>query len=57
MYYAEIDENSMVKAVLETNGVIDKPTMISTDAFRSDLLGWTYANGQFYPPPTPPVEN
>lgn len=20
-------------------------------------IGWSYANGQFYPPPTPPVEN
>lgn len=51
MYYVEIDTNNVVKAVLETSGTVDKPTMIVTETFRVDLLGWTYVNGQFVPPP------
>jgi hypothetical protein len=50
-YYVEINENNVVKSVLETTGTVDKPTMIPVDSFREDLLGWTYQNGQFIPPP------
>lgn len=52
-YYVEINENNVVKSVLETTGTVDKPTMIPMDSFREDLLGWTYQNGQFIPPPDP----
>ena len=49
-YYVELNQNSIVKATLQTFAPIDKPTMIQTDRLRNDLLGWKYENGQFYPP-------
>jgi hypothetical protein len=49
-YYVELNDQSIVKAALETFAPIDKPTMIQTDRLRSDLLGWLYKDGQFFPP-------
>ena len=53
-YYVELDQNSVVKATLETYAPIIKSTMISVDQIRNDLLGWKYENEQFSPPPPPP---
>jgi hypothetical protein len=49
-YYAELNDSSIVKAVLQTYSQIVNPKMIQTDRLRSDLLGWFYQDGQFYPP-------
>jgi len=56
-YYLELNESGVVKSALETFAQIDNPNMIQTDSFRSDLLDWSYVNGEFIaPPPVEPAE-
>jgi hypothetical protein len=52
-YYVQLNDQNVVKGALETHAAINKPNMIQTDRFRSDLLEWSYVNGQFVPPPPP----
>lgn len=54
MYYAQIT-NGVVTAVTETSGAINAPHMIEIQGFDTSLLGNSYANGVFTPPP--PVSN
>jgi hypothetical protein len=52
-YYVQLNDQNVVKGALDTHAAINKPNMIQTDRFRFDLLGWSYINGQFVPPPLP----
>lgn len=52
MYYAQIT-NGVVSAVTETHSVIDAPDMISIASLDASLLGNSYADGVFTPPPPP----
>jgi len=55
-YYVQLNDQNVVKSVLETHAPINKPNMIQTDRFRADLADWSYVNGEFVPPPPPEVE-
>lgn len=54
-YYAEIDQEGVCFAELETGGTFNKPTMIVTDGFGK--VGKKYVNGVWedYTPPAVPV--
>lgn len=54
-YYVQLNDQSVVKGAIETFAEINKANMIQTDRFRSDLLDWSYVNGEFVPPPPEPV--
>lgn len=56
-YYVQLNDQNVVKGAIETFAEINKDNMIQTDRFRSDLLDWSYVNGQFIaPPPEPAAE-
>lgn len=56
-YYVQLNDQNVVKGAIETFAEINKANMIQTDRFRSDLLDWSYLNGEFIaPPPEPPAE-
>lgn len=57
-FYAELDSNGKVFSVLQTSKAIKNlhERIVQIDANRKDLLGCTYVDGQFVPPPPPPVE-
>lgn len=48
MFYAELDENNICKAVSQLGGEVDKPTMIPLDSYDTSLLGKRYDNGEWY---------
>lgn len=50
-YYVQLNDQNVVKGAIETFAEINKPNMIRTDSFRSDLLDWSYVNGEFIAPP------
>lgn len=54
MYYAEIDENGICKAVTETAGPIDLPTMIPIEGFYVTLLGQQRVGVTWQPVPVEP---
>lgn len=51
MYYAQLNNAGVVCAVTETHGVIDSPDMIALVSMDTSLLGHSYAEGVFTPPP------
>lgn len=54
MYYAQIDPvSSICYAVTETHSVIESSDMIELQSLDASLLGSTYADGVFTPPPPP----
>jgi len=53
MYYAEINKNNKVKALLSTDRPIDAPHMIEIDSFDGSVLGKIYSGGKFVDDPTP----
>lgn len=50
MYYAQI-ESGVVCAVTQTHSAIEAPNMIALESFDMSLMGHTYAEGVFTPPP------
>lgn len=57
-FYAELNASNKVFSVLQTSKPFKNPSerIIQIDANRKDLLGCTYVDGEFIPPPPPPVE-
>jgi hypothetical protein len=63
-YYAEIDENSVCKAVLETGSIIEEPHMIAIESYDTSILGKIYnpenntwsSNPTIQVPSTPSLE-
>lgn len=52
MYYAQIT-SGVVTAETETHGAINSPDMIQRESLYPSVLGHSYANGVFTPPPPP----
>lgn len=52
MYYAQIT-NGVVSAITETHGAVNAPDMLAIASFDTSLLGSSYADGVFTPPPPP----
>ncbi len=53
-YYAEIDQNGVCFAELETSTTIDKPTMIPSDGFGKLGKKWNGSTWEDYTPPAIP---
>lgn len=54
MFYAEIDENNKVKAILDTPSEIDLPHMIEVETMDSSLIGKIYNDPNFESDPSDP---
>lgn len=51
--YAQINEDSIVVALLQTSGEVDAPHMIEVPNYDNSLLGKLYSGGEFIDPPEP----
>ena len=57
-YYAEINQDSICFAILQTYAPINQPHMITISSYDESYLGkrWTGTTWEDVPPPEPPVE-
>ena len=47
MFYAEINQDNICFALLETDNEINKPTMIQIENMDTNVLGRKYENGEW----------
>ena len=47
MFYAEINQDNICFALLETDNEINKPTMIQIESMNTNVLGRKYENGEW----------
>ena len=47
MFYAEINQDNICFALLETDNEINKPTMIQIEGMNTNVLGRKYENGEW----------
>ena len=57
-YYAQINQDSICYAILQTYAEIVQADMISISSYDESVLGkrWTGTTWEDVPPPEPPVE-
>ena len=47
MFYAEINQDNICFALLETDNEINKPTMIQIESMNTNVLGRKFENGEW----------